>query len=159
MSCLQNHNNRYWLPKRVPRELQETIGHKEIIISLRTADAQRAEALYVREQAKVLARLKRRGRHSARNLRTRLSASLKEGVTVKTVINSLTFDGTENDPVKLATQVALLAFMAAGPKARLRFPRKRKGGIEHAQKLGRMTGRKPSFSKGQISRLRRSPRM
>lgn len=44
----------------MPRELQETIGHKEIIISLRTADAQRAEALYVREQAKVLARLKRR---------------------------------------------------------------------------------------------------
>lgn len=38
---------------------------------------------------------------------------------MKTVINSLTFDGTENDPVKLATQVALLAFMAGRAQSQI----------------------------------------
>ena len=42
---------------------------------------------------------------------------MKRGVVVRTIINSMTFDGVTEDPVQMAVRDALIGFMAATAKA------------------------------------------
>lgn len=76
---------------------------------------------------------------------------LATGVTVKTVINGMTFDGATNDPIQLAVRDALIAFMAATAQAQAEATKEaQKAGIEHARlKAGatKYRGRKPSYSR------------
>src|SRR5664279_4402972 len=47
------------------------------------------------------------------DVRDVIQTFLARGVTIKTVINGMTFDGTAKDPMQLAVRDALIGFMAA----------------------------------------------
>lgn len=74
---------------------------------------------------------------------------LRMGVTVRTIINSMEFDGAEKDPMKQAVRDALIAFMAATAEAQAEATKEaQKAGIAHAK--GRddaYLGRKPSYDR------------
>ena len=77
---------------------------------------------------------------------------MRRGVIVRTVINSMTFDGSTTDPVQQAVRDALIAFMAATAQAQAEATKEaQKAGIAHAKEQeGKYRGRKPSYTKGQL---------
>lgn len=83
---------------------------------------------------------------------------MRQGVVIRTVINGLTFDGATEDPMQQAVRDALIAFMAATAQANAEA-------IKEAQRCGialarsadgdaKYRGRKPSFSKDQLTTVR-----
>lgn len=74
---------------------------------------------------------------------------IRQGVTVRTVINGLTFDGTPSDPMQEAVRDALIAFMAATSQAQAEATKEaQKAGIEAAKaKPDKYRGGKPSYDR------------
>ena len=76
---------------------------------------------------------------------------MRRGVVVRTVINSMTFDGSTTDPMQQAVRDALLGFMAAMASAQAEATREaQRAGIAHAKAERPATayrGRKPSYSR------------
>lgn len=83
---------------------------------------------------------------------------LAKGVTVRTVINNMTFDGATTDPIQQAVRDALIAFMAATAQAQAEATKEaQKAGIEHAKAVSQVDkyrGRKPSYSREQLQLVR-----
>lgn len=83
---------------------------------------------------------------------------LAKGVTVRTVINNMTFDGATTDPIQQAVRDALIAFMAATAQAQAEATKEaQKAGIEHAKaasQVDKYRGRKPSYSREQLQLVR-----
>ena len=83
-----------------------------------------------------------------------IRAFMRRGVIIKTVINTMTFDGATTDPMQEAVRDALIAFMAATAQAQAEATKEaQKAGIEAARE-GRPTayrGRKPSYDREQLS--------
>ena len=81
---------------------------------------------------------------------------MRRGVIIRTVINTLTFDGATKDPMQQAVRDALIAFMAASAQSQAEATKEaQRAGIEHAK--GRETayrGRKPSFTRQQLGTVR-----
>ncbi|MDD2872273.1 MAG: recombinase family protein [Azoarcus sp.] len=76
---------------------------------------------------------------------------LRRGVTIKTVINGMVFEGSPKDAMQEAVRDALIAFMAATAQAQAEATKEaQKAGIEHAKELGAFKGRKPSFGRVQL---------
>lgn len=77
---------------------------------------------------------------------------MRRGVIVRTVINSMTFDGATTDPVQMAIRDALIGFMAATAQAQAEASRAaQKAGIEHAKtRVTAYRGRKPSYNAAQL---------
>ena len=81
---------------------------------------------------------------------------MKMGVTIKTVINNMTFDGSTNDPMQKAIRDAMIAFMAANAQAQAEAQKlAAKAGHEHRKAMGddAYKGRKPSFTTPQIDQI------
>jgi putative DNA-invertase from lambdoid prophage Rac len=82
-----------------------------------------------------------------------VTASLRDfmqrGVIIRTVINSMVFDGATTEPTQKAVRDALIAFMAATAQAQAEATKAaQKAGIELARGKGdKYLGRKPSFTK------------
>jgi DNA invertase Pin-like site-specific DNA recombinase len=78
---------------------------------------------------------------------------IAKGVIVKTVINSMTFDGSTQDPMLKAARDAVIAFMAASAQAEAEAMKEaQRSGIEHAKANGDgYRGRKPSYSRAQFT--------
>lgn len=77
---------------------------------------------------------------------------MSRGVTIKTVINGMTFDGSTTDPVQMAVRDALIAFMAATAQAQAEATKEaQKAGIEHARTTSdtKYRGRMPKYSRDQ----------
>lgn len=74
-------------------------------------------------------------------------AFMAKGVTIRTVINSLTFDGTPSDPMQKAVRDALIGFMAASAQAQAEATKEaQKAGIEAARaNPQKYRGRAPSY--------------
>ena len=92
---------------------------------------------------------------------------MRRGVIIKTVINSMTFDGATSDPMQMAVRDALIAFMAATAQAQAEASKEaQKAGIAHAMAHGSRNaredggveraylGRKPSFNRDQFLQVR-----
>jgi putative DNA-invertase from lambdoid prophage Rac len=81
---------------------------------------------------------------------------MRRGVIVRTVINSMTFDGVTKDPMQQAVRDALIAFMAATAQAQAEATKEaQRAGIAHAKGEGeRYLGRKPSFTRDQAKTVR-----
>ncbi|MCP1557272.1 UNVERIFIED_ORG: putative DNA-invertase from lambdoid prophage Rac [Methylobacterium sp. SuP10 SLI 274] len=81
---------------------------------------------------------------------------MRRGVTIKTVINGLVFDGATADPMQAAVRDALIAFMAATAQAQAEATREaQKAGIAHAKdREAAYRGRKPSYSREQLEAVR-----
>ncbi len=77
---------------------------------------------------------------------------MQKGVTIQTVINRMTFDGSATDPIQQAVRDALIGFMAATAQAQAEATKEAQAaGIKHAQSLGqRYRGRKPSYERGHL---------
>lgn len=79
---------------------------------------------------------------------------LAKGVTVRTVINNMTFDGATTDPIQQAVRDALIAFMAATAQAQAEATKEaQKAGIEHARAdttVDNYRGRKPSYDREDV---------
>lgn len=78
---------------------------------------------------------------------------MRRGVIIKTVINSMTFDGATADPIQKAVRDALIGFMAATAEAQAEATKSAQAaGIEHAKSLevSPYRGRKPSFTREQL---------
>ncbi|MBZ9806949.1 recombinase family protein [Mesorhizobium sp. ESP-6-2] len=74
---------------------------------------------------------------------------MRDGVLIKTVINSMVFDGATKDPIQQAVRDALIAFMAATAEAQAVATKEaQKAGIENAKRdPAAYRGRKPSYDR------------
>lgn len=82
---------------------------------------------------------------------------MDEGITIKTVINGMTFDGSTTDPIQMAVRDALIAFMAATAQAQAEATKEaQKAGIEYARAktADKYRGRKPSYDRNQYQLVR-----
>ncbi|MDP2118860.1 MAG: recombinase family protein [Hoeflea sp.] len=77
---------------------------------------------------------------------------MRRGVIIRTIINSMTFDGATQDPVQKAVRDALIAFMAATAQAQAEATKAaQRAGIDAAKaKPDKYRGRKPSFTEEQL---------
>lgn len=82
------------------------------------------------------------------DVRDTIEKLMRRGVVVRTVINSMTFDGATKDPIQKAVRDSLIAFMAATAQAQAEaIKAAQRFGIEAAkQDRKRYLGRKPSFT-------------
>jgi DNA invertase Pin-like site-specific DNA recombinase len=75
---------------------------------------------------------------------------MRRGVVIRTVINSMVFDGATKDPMQQAVRDALIAFMAATAEAQAEATKEaQRAGILHAQANDdgtKFRGRKPTFN-------------
>ena len=79
---------------------------------------------------------------------------LDRGVTIRTVINSMTFDAKPTDAMAKAIRDAMLSFMSAMAEAQaLAMKEAQSAGIAHAKatKPDSYKGRKPSYNAAQVS--------
>lgn len=75
---------------------------------------------------------------------------INRGVTIKTVINNMVFDGKTTDPTQKAIRDALIGFMAAMAEAQAEVNKEaQKAGIAHhkATSPEKFKGRKPNFDR------------
>ena len=87
---------------------------------------------------------------------------VRGGVTIRTIINGMVFDGQPKDPMQEAVRDALIAFMAATAQAQAEATKEaQKAGIAAAKgkSLGDgaaavYRGRKPSFTSDQVEAVR-----
>ena len=79
---------------------------------------------------------------------------MNEGVVVRTVINTMVFDGSTTDPIQKAVRDAMIAFMAATAQAQAEATKAaQKAGIAHAKQHAeaKYRGRKPSYTREQFN--------
>lgn len=77
---------------------------------------------------------------------------IRLGVTVRTVISNMTFDGATTDPVQMAVRDAMVAFLAATAQAQAEATKSaQQAGIDAAKGDERKyPGRKPSFDRAMV---------
>lgn len=78
---------------------------------------------------------------------------MRKGVTIKTVINRMTFDGAPTDPTQQAVRDALISFMAATAQVQAEATKEaQKAGIAAMKEKEpeKYRGRKPSFTREQV---------
>lgn len=83
---------------------------------------------------------------------------LRRGVTIKTVINGMSFDASTKDPMIKAVRDALIGFMAAMGQAQAEATKEaQKAGIAHAKATSPTAykGRQPSFTVEQVTEIQR----
>jgi putative DNA-invertase from lambdoid prophage Rac len=82
---------------------------------------------------------------------------MRRGIIVRTVINSMTFDGATKEPMQQAVRDALIAFMSAAAEAQAEANKEaQKAGIAEARQkdAAKYRGRKPSFTREQMETAR-----
>lgn len=80
---------------------------------------------------------------------------MRRGVVIRTVIHSMTFDGSVTDPMTMAVRDALIAFMSATAQAQAEASKEaQRAGIEHAKGQGAYRGRKPSYTRKEFDAVR-----
>ncbi|WP_290690678.1 MULTISPECIES: recombinase family protein [unclassified Haematobacter] len=82
---------------------------------------------------------------------------MRRGVIIKTVINTMTFDGATSDPVQQAVRNALIGFMAATAQAQAEAKKEaQKAGIAAARdnEPQKYPGRAPSYDRSQLAMVR-----
>lgn len=76
---------------------------------------------------------------------------LKKGVTIRTVINDLTFDGSATDQTQVLVRDIMVRFLSAMAQAQAEATREaQKAGIKHAKEKNAYRGRKPAYTRRNI---------
>lgn len=80
---------------------------------------------------------------------------MRRGVIIRTVINSMTFDGATKDPIQMAVRDALIGFMAATAQAQAEATKEaQRAGIEYAKGKGdRYLGHKPTYDRDTLAKV------
>jgi DNA invertase Pin-like site-specific DNA recombinase len=87
------------------------------------------------------------------DVRDAVQEFMARGVTIKTVINAMTFDGATKDPMQMAVRDALIGFMAALGQAQAEATKEaQRAGVAHARanEPQKYLGRKPSYDARQL---------
>ena len=82
---------------------------------------------------------------------------MRRGVIIRTVINSMVFEGSTADPMQQAVRDALIAFMAATAQAQAEATKSaQRAGIDHKRRAqpSAYLGRKPSYDRATFDRVR-----
>ena len=82
---------------------------------------------------------------------------MRRGVIIRTVINSMVFEGSTADPMQQAVRDALIAFMAATAQAQAEATKSaQRAGIDHKRRAqpSAYLGRKPSYNRATFDRIR-----
>lgn len=82
-----------------------------------------------------------------------IRAFMRRGVTIRTVINNMVFDGATTDPTQQAVRDALIGFMAATAQAQAEATKEaQRAGIAYhkAKDPEKFKGRKPGFTRDQF---------
>lgn len=82
---------------------------------------------------------------------------IRRGVSIKTVINGMIFDGTTTDPTQKAIRDALIGFMAAMAEAQAEATKEaQRAGIQHhrAASPEKFKGRKPTFDRARFDAVK-----
>ena len=127
-------------------------------VSTRLADRPEGKRLFDKLRAGdtlVVRWVDRLGRDYA-DVTDTIRAFMRKGVVVRTVINSMTFDGSTKDPVQQAVRDALIAFMAATAQAQAEATKAaQKAGIAAAKTdVRKYRGKKPSFDRKRFELVR-----
>jgi putative DNA-invertase from lambdoid prophage Rac len=84
---------------------------------------------------------------------------MQRGVIIRTIINSLVFDGSAKDPMAMAVRDAMIAFMSASAQAQAEALKiAQRAGIEHAKAEAAARpkvykGRRPSYDRKTLARV------
>ncbi|WPZ20469.1 recombinase family protein [Sulfitobacter faviae] len=80
---------------------------------------------------------------------------IRKGVVIRTVINSMTFDGSTTDPTQMAVRDALIGFMAATAQAQAEATKAAQlAGIAAAKEdPKRYRGKKPSYDQAALEKV------
>ena len=87
------------------------------------------------------------------DVRDAVQEFMARGVTIKTVINRMSFDGATKDPMQMAVRDALIGFMAALGQAQAEATKEaQRAGVAHARanEPQKYLGRKPSYDARQL---------
>jgi putative DNA-invertase from lambdoid prophage Rac len=126
-------------------------------VSTRLAERDQGKRLFDllrRDDVLVVRWIDRLGRNYA-DVTEVIRQFMKRGIVIRTVINSLVFDGATKDPMQMAVRDALISFMAALSQAQAEATREaQRAGIEHAKaREDTYRGRKPSFTREQFDHV------
>jgi DNA invertase Pin-like site-specific DNA recombinase len=77
---------------------------------------------------------------------------ISRGVTIRTIINGMVFDGATKDPMQKAVRDSLIAFMAgmAAAEAEVKKAAQQAGIAKARERITAYRGRKPSYTKKQL---------
>lgn len=124
-------------------------------VSTRLCDRNGGKRLYDRLRAgdTLLVRWVDRLGRNYQDVTDTIREFMRKGVTIQTVINGMTFDGSTKDPIQEAVRDALIAFMAATAQAQAEAMREaQKAGIAAAKSSkSKYRGRKPSYNRDELS--------
>jgi putative DNA-invertase from lambdoid prophage Rac len=90
------------------------------------------------------------------DIQSNIRVFLDRGVTIKTVINGMTFDAHPSDAMAKAVRDAMLSFMSAMAEAQAVATKEaQKAGIAHAQESDtrKYRGRKPTYTEEQVHQI------
>lgn len=127
-------------------------------VSVRFADRPEARRLFdlLRRNDTLVVRWVDRLGRDYDDVTATIRAFMARGVVIRTIINSMTFDGATDDPVQKAVRDALIGFMAATAQAQAEATKAaQKAGIAHARALKdaelRYAGRKPTYDRAKLA--------
>ena len=121
-------------------------------VTVKLADREGGKRLFdmLREGDTLVVRWVDRLGRNYQDVTDTIRAFINRGVTIKTVINGMVFDGTTKDPTKKAIRDALIGFMAAMAEAQAEAIKEaQRAGISHhkATSPEKFKGRKPNFNR------------
>lgn len=133
-------------------EIDEVIADPGVSgVSTKLIDRPQGKRLYdkLREGDVLVVRWVDRLGRNYEDVTTVIREFMMMGVTIRTVINNMTFDGTANDPIQKAVRDAVIAFMAATAQSQAEVTKAaQRAGIDTAMNDEmKYRGRKPSYDR------------
>lgn len=133
-------------------EIDEVIADPGVSgVSTKLIDRPQGKRLYdkLREGDLLVVRWVDRLGRNYEDVTTVIREFMMMGVTIRTVINNMTFDGTANDPIQKAVRDAVIAFMAATAQSQAEVTKAaQRAGIDTAMNDEmKYRGRKPSYDR------------
>lgn len=138
---------------------QVVTDHGTSGVTTRLADREGGKRLFdlLREGDTLVVRWVDRLGRNYQDVTDTIREFINRGVTIKTVINGMVFDGTTTDPTQKAIRDALIGFMAAMAEAQAEATKEaQRAGIAHhkAASPEKFKGRKPTFNRDSFEKVR-----
>lgn len=141
-------------------EIDEVVtDHGTSGVTVKLADREGGKRLFdlLREGDTLVVRWVDRLGRNYQDVTDTIRGFINRGVTIRTVINNMTFDGTTKDPTQKAIRDALIGFMAAMAEAQAEATKEaQKAGIAHhkANSPEKFKGRKPTFDRASFEQVK-----
>ncbi len=140
-------------------EIDEVVSdHGTSGVTVKLADREGGKRLFdiLREGDTLVVRWVDRLGRNYQDVTDTIREFINRGVTIKTVINGMVFDGATTDPTQKAIRDALIGFMAAMAEAQAEATKEaQRAGIAHhkAASPEKFKGRKPAFDRASLEQV------